>query len=176
MSPIMQHQCSAFSPLYPLRCSTIAVALLVFVACLPACDQYHVIVYNLVSPLPGVLKQISQMYDSNSNILPRSWTEKCSSFSNTKLQFYLLLCVDAQLWPLWAPMLQITNSCLCSKGVIEKKNRIARRAVLRSSKVAEASFQRRGWENNRDLLRYSFEPKTIYGHSRKFWTRVEVMK
>jgi len=36
-------------------------------ACLPACDQYHVIIHNLVSPLPGVLKQISQMNDSNSH-------------------------------------------------------------------------------------------------------------
>jgi len=41
-------------------------------ACLPACDQYHAIIHNLVSPLSGVLKQISQIHDSNSIILPRS--------------------------------------------------------------------------------------------------------
>ena len=79
------------------------------VCCLPACDQYHVIIHNFVSPLPGDLKQISQMHDSNSNILPRSWTEKCFSFSNRKLQFYLLLWVDAILWPLWVHMLKIVN-------------------------------------------------------------------
>ena len=99
-----------FLPTLPIKVQHNTVALLVFVACLPAClpacDQYHVIIHNLVSPLPGVLKQISQMHDSNSNVLPRSWTQKCFSFSNIKLQFYLLLCVDAKLWPLW---LHVTN-------------------------------------------------------------------
>ena len=72
MSPLMQRQCCAFSPTLPIKVQHNTVALLVFVACLPACDQYHVIIHNLVSPLPGVLKQISQMHDSNSNVLPRS--------------------------------------------------------------------------------------------------------
>jgi hypothetical protein len=62
-----------FLPTLSITVQHNTVALVVFVACLlPACDQYHVIIHNLVSPLPGVLKQISQMHDSNSNILPRS--------------------------------------------------------------------------------------------------------